>query len=609
MDLFFRWPGLAAALSAAVVLLAWPACYAGTDTRASLGAPLPLSPNLPVAELASAPNVSAAPAHPVAIANSDTASVDIAGASLYWFDTTEQVGIDDVALMHSPVQFSPLRPSAAQLLRGGALWVCFDVSLPGAALPAPRAWHLQLALPALDSATLYHRNASGLWMMQQAGDTLPMRLWPQAGRYPVFALSGHLPLTRYYLKIVHRRVPFNTPIQLLSQPEMTEQHEKDQFLLGAYFGLLALVTTLAALNAVIYRDRAFSSYALYLILLGGTVASSSGIGALYFWRDYPELSNASLFFLPLAVSAAALSFVRIVLRPRQFAPWLDRSLLALASLLLLVGAYDVIWPSLNGFAITNGLVLCSVLAFVVATLMSARQRNPYVRWLGLGFAPMVVVALLMMARNLEWLQLDIGTDAALMLASTWAVPVLFFGLNRRLAQRRESEVRARALMQFDALTGLARDRVLSVRLQGALLRARRTQQSFGLLVVDVSNVAALRREFGRSAAEQALVLAATRLQSVVRDVDTAARLGEQEFAVLIEAPCAAADLTQLATRLLAQSLRPSELLPPGATLKLHISMTTAPQGDLNETELLGHLLADVSRISPEHGKTISTCAF
>jgi two-component system, sensor histidine kinase LadS len=345
-----------------------------------------------------------------------------------------------------------------------------------------------------------------------------------------------------------------------------------------------------------------------LMLLAGTVASSSGIGALYFWREYPELSNASLFFLPLAVSAAALSFVRIVLSPRQFAPWLDRSLLALATLLLMVGTYDVIWPSLNGFAITNALVLSSALAFVLTALMAARQRNPNVRWLGLGFAPMVVVALLVL-RNFDLLQLDIGTASALMLASVWAVPVLFFGLNRRLALRRESEVRARAVMQSDALTGLARDRVLTVRLQGALLRARRTQQSFGLLVVEVSNLAALRREFGRGAAEQALVLAATRLQGLVRDVDTAARLGEQEFAVLIEAPCSAADLTQIATRLLAQSLRPSELLPPGATLKLHISMAIAPHGDLNETELLGYLLADVSRISPEHGKAISTCAF
>ena len=59
----------------------------------------------------------------------------------------------------------------------------------------------------------------------------------------------------------------------------------------------------------------------------------------------------------------------------------------------------------------------------------------------------------------------------------------------------------------------------------------------GLLLVDLSNHAGLLQEYGSEAAERSLVLAASRLRSVLRDVDTAARVGAHQYALLIEAPC------------------------------------------------------------------------
>ncbi|MGY8903101.1 MAG: sensor domain-containing diguanylate cyclase [Burkholderiales bacterium] len=542
---------------------------------------------------------------PTVLVDNSMGKVDVASASSYWIDDSGMLAIDEIETVNTNGAFNSTQPEKLRLTRGGALWVSFDVELKDAST----GWYLQVALPGIDSVTLYHRNERGLWRMQRAGDSLPMNLWPQAGRYPVFALSNSDRVTRYYARIVHQRVPFYTPIEVVNQAYLAHELQEEQFLLGAYFGLIALVLVLASVNALIYRDRAFAMYVLYLLMLGGTVAAWSGVGAQYFWREQPAFSNASLFFLPLAASACALWLVRIVLVPRQYAKTLDLCLLALASLLVLAGLVDVLVPTLSGFAITNALVLMGVLLLTGTLVLAAKNDNRHVPWLALGFCPILLVTLEIVAKNFHWINLGSSSELLIMLASVWEVPVLFIGLNRRLAQRKESEVRARAALQTDPLTGLANRRVFMLRLERALLRAKRYQQPLGILVVDLFNHAALQKEFGRHATEQALVLAATRLLEVVRDVDTVARVGENEFALLIEGPCQADQLTQIATRALAQGLRPSGLLPAGATLRFHISMAIAPQNDRDEEELMAYLLADVGQISADDKKTIRTCAF
>ncbi|MFM9879428.1 MAG: 7TM diverse intracellular signaling domain-containing protein [Burkholderiaceae bacterium] len=523
----------------------------------------------------------------------------------YWIDIDSATTIEDVDTSASQDKFTSMMPDDSQLASGGVLWVRLDIALTD----VTSARHLQIPLPGLGSAAFYYRDAQGLWTEQKAGDRIAMDLWPQAGRYPVFALSNDTQLTRYYVQIVLGRIPFVIPLKIVSQAYMSEQHEREQFFLGAYFGLILLVALLAGINAVAYRDRAFAVYTIYVIFLAATVAAWSGIGAQYFWRNQQGVSSATLFFLPLLVSACVLWFARVVLTPKQYAPVLDQCLLSLIGLLLLIGLVDVLWPIRSGFAITQVLVLTGVALLLSTVAQAAKNGNRHVRWFGLGFLPVLLVTVLLVASSFNWLRLGVMYEVIIMLSSVWAVPVLFLGLNRRLAYRKESEVRARAALQTDPLTGLSRERVFLVRLERSLVRAKRYQQPFGLMVVSLSNYTALQREFGRNAAEQALVLTASRLQDVVRDVDTAARVGEHEFALLIEGPCSAEDLQQIATRTLAQSLRPSSLLGVGAGLKFHISMATVPQGDLDEKELLGYLLSDVALITPEDRKTIRHCAF
>ncbi|MFM7332546.1 MAG: diguanylate cyclase domain-containing protein, partial [Brachymonas sp.] len=109
-----------------------------------------------------------------------------------------------------------------------------------------------------------------------------------------------------------------------------------------------------------------------------------------------------------------------------------------------------------------------------------------------------------------------------------------------------------------------------------LLRARRFGHRVGLLHVRLANHAMIHKEFGEQIANTALLLTANQLRSISREIDMAARLEGQQFALLIEGPVNAARVIEMATHLLAQSLRPSDLLPVGTQAKLLISAALLP---------------------------------
>ena len=217
----------------------------------------------------------------------------------------------------------------------------------------------------------------------------------------------------------------------------------------------------------------------------------------------------------------------------------------------LAGLVDMFFPTQTSFAVVNNLILAAIAALLAVIVLTLREGDLNARWVALGFLPILVATLFPVLRNFGLIASGFFTEYGLILGSAIEMPILFIGLQRRLNQRSEAQGRARALSQTDPLTGLVQRRVFYHRLKGSLMRAKRYNHSCALLVVGVANHRGLLRERGREAAEKALVLAASQLRSLVRDVDTAARVGDQQFALLIEGPTSLQRAQDLATRAVA----------------------------------------------------------
>ena len=103
--------------------------------------------------------------------------------------------------------------------------------------------------------------------------------------------------------------------------------------------------------------------------------------------------------------------------------------------------------------------------------------------------------------------------------------------------------------RHDALTGLPNRTVAEDRLEQALARARRTRKSFAVFCVDLDGFKAINDERGHEMGDEVLRAVGLRLRNSLRHSDTLARMGGDEFLVLIE-DCAGAP----AARSVAQSL-------------------------------------------------------
>ena len=539
---------------------------------------------------------------PAAVVLGDVSrSVSLADRSQFLVDATGHLTVGDVEARQAQLPFAVRSQGHTLLLTDGdALWIRFVARVNG----RDDRWLLQVDLPGVDEATLYYRDTAGALITQRGGDSLPQSAWAERGRMPFFALSPETGReVTYLLRIQHQRVPFSGGLFLVTQAAASEQEQRALFLLGAYFGLAGLAVFIALANALVYRDRGFGSYSVYVLTMVLGQAGLTGIGGMLFWPEMPALNNPATFFLPVLAGALGVWFVRIVAEPRQHSLVLDRLAVAAIMALIALAGFDAVRPSALGFELSMHLLSLSMVLVLVLLGASVARGDRHSRWIAAGFSLVVLGGVFPVARNFGLIESGFLSEYGLMLGSALEMPLLFYGLNRRLNVQTETRARARALAVTDPLTGLTSQRRLLTQLQTLLNRAS-AARPFALMVVELANHGALARELGREGGDRALVLAASRLRRVVRDVDVVARVGAQHFAVLMPSPCSLDEANAMATHVVAQGLRESEVLSPGTSLRFHVTLGLLPMAELDAVAALDLLLAELKDITAGSRKTI-----
>ena len=149
----------------------------------------------------------------------------------------------------------------------------------------------------------------------------------------------------------------------------------------------------------------------------------------------------------------------------------------------------------------------------------------------------------------------------------------------RLAELARELERARAEARTDALTGSLNRRGLEEAWTRETARTERTGEPLALVVLDLDDFKRLNDECGHAAGDRALVLVSFLAQSVLRPGDGIARLGGEEFALLLpgaDAPAARRIARRLAFAL-AREARP--LRGGGSTLTFSAGVVVRGPGE------------------------------
>jgi diguanylate cyclase (GGDEF)-like protein/PAS domain S-box-containing protein len=125
-----------------------------------------------------------------------------------------------------------------------------------------------------------------------------------------------------------------------------------------------------------------------------------------------------------------------------------------------------------------------------------------------------------------------------------------------ITKRKQDEEKIREMAYIDALTGLPNRSLYYDRLHQAIAQAHRNQTTMAVLFMDLDYFKPINDELGHEWGDRALVEVSRRLQECIRETDTVARIGGDEFSIILQDIGSEMDACKMAKKVIAHIGKP-----------------------------------------------------
>lgn len=200
-----------------------------------------------------------------------------------------------------------------------------------------------------------------------------------------------------------------------------------------------------------------------------------------------------------------------------------------------------------------------------------------------------------------------------MIKATWLnVQVVQLGDSLAVTSRDVTEHRRRSdqihyLAHHDHLTGLANRTLLHERLRQAILRAQSHGSKVAVFLVDIDYFKQINDSLGHADGDILLATLGQRLLSSVRESDTVARMGGDEFVIVMPEFRTIEDVELCAQQIMRNASQPMEISGQEISLTLSLGISIFPDGGSSDEELLRN--ADTAMYSVKDTGRNSLCIF
>ncbi|MEX0729751.1 MAG: EAL domain-containing protein [Aquisalimonadaceae bacterium] len=163
-----------------------------------------------------------------------------------------------------------------------------------------------------------------------------------------------------------------------------------------------------------------------------------------------------------------------------------------------------------------------------------------------------------------------------------------------ISERKATEERIRHLAYYDSVTGLPNRILLCDRLNQAIDSAGRSGQQVIVLFIGLDRFKLVNSVLGHAGGDEVLRIAATRLVAAIDQTDTVARIGGDEFAMVLSGP-RAVDPTRTARRILDAIAQPVDVAGQELFVTCSIGAAIYPDDGTDADELLKHACTALHR--------------
>ena len=544
--------------------------------------------------------------------NIEKQPVALNAAGEYWIDGTLAMGPEHVSA-RGDLPWSPTPPRGIYPLRPGqALWIRFTT----APTPTQERWLLEIPYPALDRALLYTPrpaststgSSSPQWIEQRAGDLTPVNQWQTPHRHPLLLLDMNTDRPVQYLLRIENAQGFSAPINFVNARYVLRNEQRYSIFLGAYFGMAVLGLLVGVAGVLWLRESVYFFYGVCAVLIGLTQAATSGVAGLLLWPNSAYWADRSLVVLGVLGLVAFLQLNATVVYLAQRSKRLNTLVLAVTLAGVALCGALLITESAIRLKLTIPYMLLVMVLGVSVNLWAWRHGDRFGGWLLLSMTPFALGLSLAVARYLQWLPLSLLTEHAMLASMAFQLVSMVAVLAARSQHKRASRRRIQRLDRIDPATGLINQPVFIERLDGMIARSERFKNQSAVLVIDIINTEQTQRDFGRKAADELPLRVASRLLTTAREIDSAARLSERRFGMLVEGPFTADDAASLGPRIVARCLMPYKGLHIDCVAQVRVAYALTPYYGLDAERLLGRLEERLASAAPNDKRAVFSLA-
>lgn len=473
------------------------------------------------------------------------------------------------------------------------VWVRFTLSVT----TNRQVWFVRIPRASIIKVSFFSQDASGRWQPQFAGESIAPAQWALRTRSPSFEVqSSSRGEQTYYLRFEHRTAITERPM-LITPIEYIDGSSRVGILIGLLGGMFGLLSILCVATYAITRNTVFLWFASFVVALMFSQATLIGYGGWRIWPNSVHFNQVMGWVTGCLALATGAWFCAKASYARDSHIWIYRLLRTLALGSLLAALLAATNLEMFSRELRNAWVaLVTVLVLGSLAWMALRGQ----RWnviLLVGLVPIGLATMTRLAYNLGWVpQVEFAQIAGIfsaILGLLWLMVALAWRGRTALL----STELAAALNNYDAISGLVQERVVRIRLPQMLLRATQLKLGCGVIMLRWVDYPQLMASVSPEKQHAMLRQLGQVLNRVARDIDTAARFGDDCFLILIEGPISRSALSSLCTQILTASIRSSDKFDMPNAFSFHMAIWHADVVPCGDEEVLEALKTRLNQMS------------
>ncbi len=248
------------------------------------------------------------------------------------------------------------------------------------------------------------------------------------------------------------------------------------------------------------------------------------------------------------------------------------------------------WTAGHTIAALGTLLVMVIGAFAWITML---RRRLHTQMTALQKAREEAAAIGDLARAMQEVATQRKLTSRVSAAGSEQIAQLGIGFNKMLSHleevdlaKKEAEAKLQHQALTDELTGLPNRRLLSDRLAHSLAIAEREQRILALLYIDLDGFKTVNDSLGHTVGDLVLIQVAQRLGARIRQADTLARIGGDEFTVVLTTLRAAKEAEMVASGLLEALSEPFNIEGHDIVISASIGISFFPQDGANSVSLI-----------------------